>query len=76
MAGDLDIRQEATMKRYFVEVRYRTTYTCNASTVEVEAENMEEAIKIASDKVRKRRGVTRIDGGHVEEPRITNRRQS
>jgi hypothetical protein len=48
---------------YIVTVRYRTNIGCNAVDVRVNAENMTQALAEASDYVRLRRGVIRIDGG-------------
>jgi hypothetical protein len=48
---------------YSILVRYRTNSGCNAKRVEVEAESINEALQIASDKVRRMRGVVKIDGG-------------
>jgi hypothetical protein len=51
------------MQTYLVHVRYRTNSGCNTTDVRVEAETMEQALDLATAKVRKRRGVVRIDGG-------------
>jgi hypothetical protein len=51
------------MKTYSVTVRYRTNSGCNAKTLTIESDSMESAIQLASDKVRRQRGVIRIDGG-------------
>lgn len=56
------------MKRHFeVIVRYRTNSGCNAKRVTVEADTVYEALQLASDKVRRMRGVVRIDGGEWSE---------
>jgi hypothetical protein len=49
--------------KYSILVRYRTNSGCNARRVEVEAESIKEALQLASDKVRRMRGVVKIDGG-------------
>jgi len=48
---------------FVVHVRYRTNSGCNTTDVRVCAANMPDAIRLATSKVRKRRGVIRIDGG-------------
>jgi len=48
---------------YIVTVRYRTNSGVNARDVRVEAADMIEALALASDHVRRKRGVIRIDGG-------------
>jgi hypothetical protein len=48
---------------YIVHVRYRTNSGCNAVDVRVDAADMREALDKATDYVRLRRGVIRIDGG-------------
>ena len=48
---------------YIVTVRYRTNSGCNAKDVRVAADNMLAALEIATAKVRRMRGVIRIDGG-------------
>jgi len=48
---------------FVVHVRYRTNSGCNVTDVRVHAANMDDAIKTATNKVRRRRGVIRIDGG-------------
>jgi len=48
---------------YIVHVRYRTNSGCNATDVRVSADDMTAAIDLATAKVRRRRGVIRIDGG-------------
>jgi hypothetical protein len=52
---------------YIVHVRYRTNSGVNARDVRVDAADMTAAIAAACDKVRKRRGVIRIDGGDCRE---------
>jgi hypothetical protein len=56
------------MPDYFVTVRYRTNSGCNAKSLNVTAPDIETALTIASDKVRKMRGVIRIDGGDCVAP--------
>ena len=51
---------------YIVHVRYRTNSGCNTTDVRVIAETMEQALTLATDRVRRRRGVIRIDGGDVK----------
>lgn len=51
------------MAEFSVEVRYRTNSGCNTTIVKVEAPGFTQAIQQATDKVRKRRGVVKIDGG-------------
>jgi len=51
------------MQTYNVTVRYRTNSGCNAKDIRVEASDMEQALTLASAKVRRMRGVIRIDGG-------------
>jgi len=51
------------MSEYIVHVRYRTNSGCNTTNVRVRAEDMAAALEIATAKVRRRRGVIRIDGG-------------
>lgn len=48
---------------YAVTVRYRTKSGCNAKLILVDAETTEQALQLASDKVRRMRGVVKIDGG-------------
>jgi hypothetical protein len=48
---------------YHVRVYYRTNSGCNAKDVTVKADTSEEALNKANDKVRRMRGVIRIDGG-------------
>ena len=48
---------------YIVHVRYRTNSGCNTKDVRVDAENMAEALELATTKVKRQRGVIRIDGG-------------
>jgi len=48
---------------YIVTVRYRTNSGCNAKDVHVDADTMEAALDAATAKVRRMRGVVRIDGG-------------
>jgi len=50
------------MNSYSIEVRYRTQNSLNTRVVTVQAGNLVEALNKASDLVRKRRGVVRIDG--------------
>jgi hypothetical protein len=50
------------MHTYSIEVRYRTNSGCNITRVNVDALDIEHAMQLASDKVRRRRGVIRIDG--------------
>ena len=50
---------------FTVHVRYRTNSGCNTKTIRVFANSMDNAIDLASAKVRRQRGVIRIDGGHV-----------
>jgi hypothetical protein len=49
--------------RYLCTVYYRTNSGCNAKRLTVEAESIEAAENIANAKVRRQRGVIRIDGG-------------
>jgi hypothetical protein len=56
-------QKDSTMPTYTVLVRYRTNSGINAKTLEISAENMEAAITIATNRVRRQRGVIRIDGG-------------
>lgn len=52
------------MATFSVEVRYRTNSGCNTKLFrEIEADGFKEAIDIATNKMRKRRGVVKIDGG-------------
>jgi len=53
---------------YIVQVRYRTNSGCNTTNVRVDADDMTAAIAAATDKVRRRRGVIRIDGGDCAAP--------
>jgi hypothetical protein len=48
---------------YLIRVYYRTNSGCNAKDVAVEADTADAALQAASDKVRRMRGVIRIDGG-------------
>ena len=48
---------------YIVHVRYRTNSGCNTTNVRVDADDMPAALALATDKVRRRRGVIHIDGG-------------
>lgn len=54
-----------TMPTWLVRVDYRTTTTCNSKTFTVSAPDEFGAIAAASDKMRQRRGVYKIDGGTV-----------
>jgi len=54
------------MAAYIVHVRYRTNSGCNTTDVRVEADDMAAALDLATAKVRRRRGVIRIDGGDVK----------
>ena len=56
------------MHTYSIEVRYRTNSGCNTTRVNVDAFDIQHAFKLASDKVRRRRGVIRIDGGEWIRP--------
>jgi hypothetical protein len=49
------------MQEYHVTVRYRTNSGCNAKSLKVSAPDSTAAIKLASDQVRKMRGVIGID---------------
>lgn len=51
------------MAFFLVEVRYRTNSGCNTKTIKVESQCFTEAIQLATDRVRKCRGVIKIDGG-------------
>jgi hypothetical protein len=51
------------MTKYLITVRYRTNSSCNTKDVFIEADNVEQALALASDKVGRQRGVIRIDGG-------------
>lgn len=51
--------------KYLVVVHYRTNSGCNAKTVEVAADDTESALTMAGDKVRRQRGVIRIDGSEL-----------
>jgi hypothetical protein len=53
------------MFEFVVEVRYRTNSGCNTKTLRVNAETHSQAIETATQKVRNRRGVIKIDGGHA-----------
>lgn len=53
----------ASLQNYCVAVNYRTNTGCNTRNVFVDAVTPHEALQLASDKVRKRKGVIRIDGG-------------
>ena len=50
-------------QKYHVTVRYRTNSGCNTKMLDIKAESMDEAIRLASAKVKKQRGVIRVDGG-------------
>ena len=50
------------MAQYSINVRYRTASGVGTRVVTVHAGNLVEALNSASDLVRKRRGVVRIDG--------------
>ncbi len=52
-------------KPFTVEVRYRTNSGCYSKLVPVKAFDMTQAIEIACNKVKRQRGVIRIDGGSV-----------
>lgn len=56
------------MTLFAVLVRYRTSTGCNGRRVFVEAADMSDALTIACAKVRRGRGVIRIDGGDVSMP--------
>jgi hypothetical protein len=64
-----DAALAAVPREFSVLVRYRTNSGCNATTVKVMAAEASDAIRIASDKVRRRRGVIRIDGGECSHAR-------
>jgi demethoxyubiquinone hydroxylase (CLK1/Coq7/Cat5 family) len=49
--------------QYTITIRYRTNSGCNAKSVTLEASTVEEAFELATAKVRRQRGVIRIDGG-------------
>ena len=49
------------MRSWDIRVYYRTNSGCNAKDVTVEAVSIDAAFKAASDKVRRARGVIRID---------------
>jgi translation initiation factor 1 (eIF-1/SUI1) len=52
------------MAIFSVSVRYRTNTGCNTKLFpQIEASDLSEAITIATDKIRGRRGVVKIDGG-------------
>jgi len=51
------------MITYVVHVRYRTNSGVNAKDVRIDAADMTTAIDLATAKVRRQRGVIRIDGG-------------
>jgi len=51
------------MQTYAVQVRYRTNSGCNTKNIRIKASDMEQALTLASAKVRRMRGVIRIDGG-------------
>lgn len=53
---------------YLVRVYYRTNSGCNAKDVRVEADSVDVAMQLASDKVRRMRGVVKIDGGDWVDP--------
>jgi hypothetical protein len=53
---------------YLVRVYYRTNSGCNAKDVAIEADSPDAALQAASDKVRRMRGVIRIDGGDWHNP--------
>lgn len=48
--------------KYEILVRYRTRSGCNAKAVTVQADDVTAAMRAAADKVRRMRGVIRIDG--------------
>ncbi len=50
---------------WLVSVNYRTRTECRTTSVTVSAADAPAALAAASDKVRKRRGVTRIDGATI-----------
>ena len=51
---------------YAVTVNYRTNSGCNSRRVVVEATSTDEALDLAHEIVRRRRGVIRIDGGTID----------
>jgi hypothetical protein len=51
-------------RAFNVTVRYRTNSKCDSKMVMVKAPDLATAVQIACDKIRRRRGVIRIDGGH------------
>ena len=53
------------MQSYLIAVDYRTSTNCNTTTVKViaPADNPDEAFRLASAKVARRRGVVKVDGG-------------
>ena len=52
------------MAIFSVSVRYRTNSGCNTKLFSrIEAKGFSDAIEIATNKMRKRRGVVKIDGG-------------
>lgn len=60
------ISRSIKMATFSVEVRYRTSSGCNTKLFPcIEAIGFSEAIEIATGRMRKRRGVVKIDGGHA-----------
>jgi hypothetical protein len=57
-----------TVKTYFVLVRYRTKSGCNSSIIRVDTDDMARALRIARNKVERRRRVVHIDGAECLEP--------
>lgn len=54
------------MNNYFVEIKYRTrSGNCCSLTEEIEANNHDQAIIIAEDKVKKRRNFWKIDSSNA-----------
>lgn len=49
------------MNWHHVRVLYRTMRDCTGTYVKVQADTPEQAVNLALDKVRKRRGVYRVD---------------
>ena len=51
------------MNTYLLCINYRTNSGCNAKTLRQRAENSEQALELAHARVRRMRGVIKIDGG-------------
>jgi hypothetical protein len=49
------------MNKYLITVFYRTNSGCNSKLLTLQADNPDEAMQRANDKVQRQRGVIRID---------------